>query len=613
MQGHVLPEDSQLDSRRATPTMADPGEAARDDREGIETGACSTPWEAIRDIEVMISPQISASVLPIGSPGYEAAYTLRAESFARVRGARHGSDESSQGGYSEATGSAPERQIPIGVFWHTQPAAEAAAKTADRRLIATARLELPGANLIEEMIRLRPGSPISEALADGSAAEIGGFATVEDIDKPALLDALDGIVAVTVEVADQLGIEWLLVFPRNGFMSLIHAEIPSVLMPYHLQRTPDVIGWREDSQRLAQFRALGLRGLGKIPSVYVISKDDFRMDLAERLRLRRRRLADPVALAADLQRAMLHAQRQILRDDSLRAASVQDSGHLHVLGQGRAGSPAFLPLADAAGAAAYLRSVVDRGGMQAQAYKQLSYDLLSIRSGDRILDVGCGAGVDLRALAEQTGPQGAVIGVDSNPSLVSAARDAIVSSGLRNTWVFEGDAERLTFADGEFDRVRTDRALQHMEHPGEALAQMHRILQPGGTLVAVEPDWAAMVVSPSGTDSGDDDSAFLRIIAWCRRHLAHPLMGRQLYALLRRVGPQAWDKVHVDVVSFTFTAWQTLDLVLQLSRAAHALQGEGDDDAQAVREWLQSVEDATVRGEFYAAVPLFFAVAQKSA
>lgn len=251
--------------------------------------------------------------------------------------------------------------------------------------------------------------------------------------------------------------------------------------------------------------------------------------------------------------------------------------------------------------------------MQAQAYKQLSYDLLSIRSGDRILDVGCGAGVDLRALAEQTGPQGAVIGVDSNPSLVSAARDAIVSSGLRNTWVFEGDAERLTFADGEFDRVRTDRALQHMEHPGEALAQMHRILQPGGTLVAVEPDWAAMVVSPSGTDSGDDDSAFLRIIAWCRRHLAHPLMGRQLYALLRRVGPQAWDKVHVDVVSFTFTAWQTLDLVLQLSRAAHALQGEGDDDAQAVREWLQSVEDATVRGEFYAAVPLFFAVAQKSA
>lgn len=598
-------------------------ETARGDHEGTDGGRHSIPWEDLRTIEVAISPQVSASVVLSGSAAYEAACLLRAESFERVRGGRRASfDESSHSTYVEATGSAPERQILIGVFSDTALHASAVAQETsgdttamqrERRLIATARLELPGATLIEEMIQLRPGSSLSNAFIAGTVAEIGGFATIEDLDKGSLLDALDAIVSVTVEVANRLGIEHLLVFPRNGFISLVCAEIPSVLTPYHLQRSPDVTGWREASGRLAQFRSLGLRGLGKIPVVYVIGKDDFGMDLAERLRLRPRRQADAFALAVDLQRAMLHAQRQMLREDSQQAIYSRDNGQPKMMDQAPVHPAAFLPLADAPTAAAYLRSVVERGGLQAQAYKQMSYDLLSIRSGDRILDVGCGAGVDLRPLAEQTGPGGAVIGVDSNREMIKVARDAIASSGLRNTWVFEGNAEHLAFADGEFDRVRTDRALQHMEHPDEAIIQMHRILQPSGTLVAIEPDWGAMVVSPGSVGSEDDDSAFLQIIAWCRRHLAHPLMGRQLYALLRRVGPQAWDNLRVDAVTFTFTAWQTLDLVLQLSRAAHALQSEGDNGTQAVHEWLQRVEDATAQGEFYAAVPLFFAVAQKSA
>jgi ubiquinone/menaquinone biosynthesis C-methylase UbiE len=88
-----------------------------------------------------------------------------------------------------------------------------------------------------------------------------------------------------------------------------------------------------------------------------------------------------------------------------------------------------------------------------------------------VLDVGAGAGDDLRALAELVSPGGRVVGVDLNPTSAEVQR---------------ADACALPFADGTFDACRCDRTLQHVADPQKALAEMVRVTKPGGTVVVSE-------------------------------------------------------------------------------------------------------------------------------
>ncbi len=128
----------------------------------------------------------------------------------------------------------------------------------------------------------------------------------------------------------------------------------------------------------------------------------------------------------------------------------------------------------------YLHQVVEQGGEAARQYKNLSYELLQLALGMQVLDVGCGPGIDLLSLADRVGPQGRVIGLDHSPAQLHTAREAI--AGRDNVQLVEGKAEQLPFDTDQFHRVRADRVLQHIEEPAQALAEMWRVLQPGGIL-----------------------------------------------------------------------------------------------------------------------------------
>lgn len=113
-----------------------------------------------------------------------------------------------------------------------------------------------------------------------------------------------------------------------------------------------------------------------------------------------------------------------------------------------------------------------------QEYKRRSHRLLHPSPGDRILDVGCGAGDDVLMLAEQVRPEGVVIGLDKSESLITEARAcAGKTTGVR----FEvGDVMQLAFAENDVDACRADRVFQHLADPRGALAEMHRVTRPGG-------------------------------------------------------------------------------------------------------------------------------------
>jgi arsenite methyltransferase len=110
------------------------------------------------------------------------------------------------------------------------------------------------------------------------------------------------------------------------------------------------------------------------------------------------------------------------------------------------------------------------------------FSLGKLRPGERVVDVGCGAGMDSLIAAKKVGPDGRVIGVDMTPSMLEKARHAAEEMGRANVEFREGYAEALPVEDGWADVVISNGVLNLMPDKTAALEEMSRVLKPGGRL-----------------------------------------------------------------------------------------------------------------------------------
>lgn len=112
-------------------------------------------------------------------------------------------------------------------------------------------------------------------------------------------------------------------------------------------------------------------------------------------------------------------------------------------------------------------------------------ELARVEAGDRVLDVGTGAGLLPFELLRSGVAVGAVVGIDISTGMIAAARAKASRAGLPESSLrFEQmDAESLTFDDASFDVVLSAFALTHVPHPDAALRECLRVLRPGGRLV----------------------------------------------------------------------------------------------------------------------------------
>lgn len=117
-----------------------------------------------------------------------------------------------------------------------------------------------------------------------------------------------------------------------------------------------------------------------------------------------------------------------------------------------------------------------------KAYTVLAAD---VRPGHRILDIAGGTGDLAQAFAAKAGSTGLVVHTDINASMLRVGRDRLLDAGLvLPTAVC--DAEKLPFEAESFDRVSVGFGLRNMTHKEVALAEMHRVLRPGGKLLVLE-------------------------------------------------------------------------------------------------------------------------------
>src|SRR5262249_25342383 len=127
--------------------------------------------------------------------------------------------------------------------------------------------------------------------------------------------------------------------------------------------------------------------------------------------------------------------------------------------------------ADPVGAAEWMDTMCDWPFIR--VYKERTVDLLHIKPGARLLDVGCGTGHDTRALATAAGSDGVAIGIDASAVMLKTAR-------TRGGAYLQADARALPYADDAFDGTRIDRALQHVAGPDDAVEELVRVTRSGG-------------------------------------------------------------------------------------------------------------------------------------
>lgn len=110
------------------------------------------------------------------------------------------------------------------------------------------------------------------------------------------------------------------------------------------------------------------------------------------------------------------------------------------------------------------------------------FSLGELKSGNRVVDVGSGAGLDSLIAAKMVGPNGRVIGIDMTPAMLTKARLAAKEAELDNVEFREGFAEALPVLDGWADVVISNGMLNLMPDKSVALAEMARVLKRGGRL-----------------------------------------------------------------------------------------------------------------------------------
>ncbi len=153
---------------------------------------------------------------------------------------------------------------------------------------------------------------------------------------------------------------------------------------------------------------------------------------------------------------------------------------------------------------------------------------LELGSGERVLDIGAGPGFLAFDMALTVGPSGRVRGIDISEGMLALSKARCAD----HPWVeFQSaDATRLPFPDGDFDVAVSTQVYEYVAEITTALAELHRVLRPGGRALILDTDWDSIVWHSS------DRERMNRVLEAWDEHLVDPYLPRTLAPKLKQAG-----------------------------------------------------------------------------
>ncbi len=226
--------------------------------------------------------------------------------------------------------------------------------------------------------------------------------------------------------------------------------------------------------------------------------------------------------------------------------------------------------------------------------------LVEAQTARAVLDLGCGRGDDLMALAARAPASARLAGLDIATDAIAAAR-AAAGPDPRIEFIVHDARTTLPYADGTFDRVLSVNLLECIADSPALLREIHRVLAPGGTVVCAHWDWDSVLVD-------HEDRALVRKLVhaftdWRQTWMAEAdgWMGRRLWGTFRRSGLFDGTVQAFPYTSTTFEpgtyGWEHIHGMAALARHGVVAPDEYD-------RFLAGVEDQARAGTYFFSVTL---------
>lgn len=164
------------------------------------------------------------------------------------------------------------------------------------------------------------------------------------------------------------------------------------------------------------------------------------------------------------------------------------------------------------------------------AHRAHVLSMLALLPGEQVLDLGVGPGFLAAQMAAEVGADGRVCGIDVSPSMLAIAAARDTGPDAATVELARGRAEDIPYDGGSFVVVVATQVLEYVPDVPRALAQIHRVLRPGGRVLILDADWDSLV-----WHAPDLELMGRVLLAW-EEHLAHPHLPRTLARLLAGAG-----------------------------------------------------------------------------
>jgi SAM-dependent methyltransferase len=252
---------------------------------------------------------------------------------------------------------------------------------------------------------------------------------------------------------------------------------------------------------------------------------------------------------------------------------------------------------DASENPARLVGYLDRVDVNAAEIRAELRQLMGSAPDGVIVDLGAGVGHDAIALS-QSGRR--VVGVEPSQTLIAEAKARTARSGV-SPGLVRAVGEALPFPAASIGACLVDRVLQHVDDPAVVLAELHRVLAPGGRLVVFDVDWGTLSIDL-------DDLEAIEAIARCQTAaVAQGRIGLHLRGLLLRAG-----FVEVDCRPIPQEVTRLADTTLRFDLAVARTVRAGLLSEDRAERLQRQMTDALENGTFWASYNRYLAVAARS-
>jgi ubiquinone/menaquinone biosynthesis C-methylase UbiE len=224
---------------------------------------------------------------------------------------------------------------------------------------------------------------------------------------------------------------------------------------------------------------------------------------------------------------------------------------------------------------------------QMAARRGLVLEMLALRPGCRVLDIGTGPGFLADEMARAVGPGGRVVGIDNSTEMLALAKQRC--AGHAHVEFLEGDALKLPFEIPSFDAAVASQVYEFVEDLPRALRELRRVLVPGGTAAILDTDWSSLV-----WEARDRERAERIFEAW-EDHLADPHLPRRLAPALREARFEVAEVRPYTLFSLAHDAF-TASLATRMARMVPGRLGLKEEDASA---WAAELVRLSEEGGYF--------------